>query len=325
MKLQLVYNLRSEHPHKASDCPVDADADWDTPETISFLNTSLTRIGFDVTEVRFSREAVQHIIQREVLIFNICEMTGGAYREALIPSLCEIHQIPYVFSQPDVMVKALDKNICNLLVQQSGIDVPSWLFLKTVRDLEILKSASNYPYIVKPHSEGSGMGISDQSVVYSYQELYARVKYILSAYRQSVVVQKYIDGLELTVGVIGNGDNVEVLAPVLVELPNSQVYGYVQKEDSQNQVTYSLCSDEKVNRKVLRAAKIIYNVLGCRDAARIDFRFDTAREKLYFLEVNPLPHLHPLIGDFCRSAYGSKYSYDSLLKKICNFALLRDN
>jgi D-alanine-D-alanine ligase len=68
---------------------------------------------------------------------------------------------------------------------------------------------------------------------------------------------------------------------------------------------------------------LIYQSLGCRDAARIDFRFDTINKELYFIEANPLPHLHPEIGDFCRSAYGAGYSYETLLEQICNQAIER--
>lgn len=323
MELRLVYNLRGEHPRKMGDYPPDIDADWDTPETISLLRSSLIQIGFDVVDICCSRNIVKELIKSQSLIFNICEMAQGAYREALIPSLCELQKIPYVFSEPDVMVKTLDKNICNLLVVQANADVPNWFLIKNVRDLELLEDLNRYPYIVKPNSEGSGIGISDQSVVYNQKDLYSRIGYVTSAYRQSVLVQEYIDGLELTVGVLGSANRIEVLAPILINLPSSKVYGCEQKENSETQALYSVCSNEIINKKVEVSARNIYQALGCRDAARIDFRFDQVNEKLYFLEINPLPHLHPVIGDFCRSAYGAGYLYNDLLKKICDYAIVR--
>jgi D-alanine-D-alanine ligase len=191
MELRLIYNLRTEYPNKQDKSPLDIDAEWDIPDTIYFLKQTLEKIGFNVIDICCDHEITTNISASSSLVFNICEMTGGSYREALIPSLCEILRIPYVFSKPDVMVKALDKNICNLVMRQSKINVPDWLNIKNIEDIKLLIELDKYPYIVKPASEGSGIGISNQSVLYSYTELVNRVKYIMSEYRQPVLVQKY--------------------------------------------------------------------------------------------------------------------------------------
>jgi D-alanine-D-alanine ligase len=326
MEIRLLYNLRSEYPrNRLSGIPSDIDADWDTPDTIFRLRSCLEKIGFDVVEILCDHSVVERLTSSNSLVFNICEMVGGSYREALIPSLCEILRIPYVFSSPDVMVKTLDKNMCNLIAQQVGINVPNWLYLRDL-ELESIKSLnqlSEYPYIIKPAFEGSGMGISDLAVVYSHPELIKRTEYTMLNYGQPALIQRYIDGLELTVGVLGEGEITEVLAPVEIMLFNSKVYGYEQKENSQIQAAYSINTDKLINKEIEISAKKIYQALGCRDAARIDFRFDILDEKLYFIEVNPLPHLHPDVGDFCRSAYGSGYQYEDLIRKICDYAVRR--
>jgi D-alanine--D-alanine ligase len=325
MELRLIYNLRSGHPGKKDGAPFDVDADWDIPDTISHIKKTLEKVGFNVIDICCDYEIVTKLAVSDSLVFSICEMVGGAYREALIPSLCEILGIPYVFSSPDVMVKTLDKNLCNLVVQKSKINVPDWIYIKSIEDVEALTCLNKYPYIVKPAFEGSGMGISDQSVLYSYTELVHRVDYTISAYKQPVLVQRYIDGIELTVGILGEGRKIEVLAPVEVHLPYSKVYGYEQKENASTQASYSLSTNDLINKEIIAVSRKIYQVLGCRDAARMDFRFDTTSDMLYFIEVNPLPHLHPDIGDFCRSAYGAGYTYEALLKKICNHAISRSS
>lgn len=323
MEIRLVYNLRSKYPGRKDNDPPDLDADWDIPDTIFHLKKALEKVGFDVIDICCDRDIGTKLADSNSLVFNICEMIGGSYREAIVPSLCEILNVPYVFSAPDVMVKTLDKNICNLLVQQSKQNVPDWLYVTSHEDMEHLAFLNNYPYIVKPAYEGSGMGISNQSVLSNHRDLVDRVNYVISAYKQPVLVQQYINGLELTVGVLGEGKQIEVLAPIEISLPSSKVYGYEQKENSNTQAIYCQSTDESVNMEIKAASKIIYQSLGCRDAARIDFRFDTAKRKLYFLEINPLPHFHPDIGDFCRSAYGVGYSYNQLIEKICNYAVQR--
>jgi len=324
VQLRLVYNLRSKHPSQKDDAPPDINADWDIPDTIEHLKKALEKVGFNVVDICCNHEVATKLAVSDSLVFNICEMIGGAYREALIPSLCEILKLPYVFSAPDVMVKTLDKNICNLVVRQSKQNVPDWLYIKSKGEIEFLTYLNNYPYIVKPAFEGSGMGISNQSVLYSYAELVDRVNYIIFTYKQPALVQEYINGLELTVGVLGEDETIEVLAPIEINLPHSKVYGYEQKENSNIQAIYSRNTDKYINKEIISTSRIIYQSLGCRDAARIDFRFDTANGKLYFIEANPLPHLHPDIGDFCRSAYGAGYSYHKLIEKICNHAIQRN-
>lgn len=325
MEINLVYNLRENHPLNKETCPIDINADWDVIDTINCLEDGLKKIGFDVNSISCDEQIVQRIANSNCLVFSICEMFGGSYREALIPSLCEVLKLPYVFSSPDVMVKTLDKNICNLLVHQAQQNVPSFIYIYDLPDSQFLTKLTNYPYIVKPAFEGSGIGIYNKSVVYKHADLKEEIIYNLTHYKQPVLVQKYIEGVEVTVGVLGEGENLEVLGPVQIDLPFSKVYGYEQKENSQTQAIYSKVSDDLIYRKTIESSKIIYKTLGCRDAARIDFRFDSEDKKLYFLEVNPLPHLHPDIGDFCRSAYAAGYSYSQLLEKICNYAMQRNS
>lgn len=325
MEINLVYNLRENHPLPKQNYPLDIDADWDIMETINCLQQTLKEIGFYVNPIACDDQIVTKLANSTFLVFSICEMFGGSYRESLIPSLCEVLKLPYVFSTPDVMLKTLDKNICNLLVYQAQQNVPNWIYIYDYQDSQLLTKLNNYPYIVKPAFEGSGMGIYNRSVVYKYADLSEQLIYNLTNYKQPVLVQEYIEGIEVTVGVLGEGQNIEVLAPIQIDLPFSKVYGYEQKENSQTQAIYSNVSDDLIYRKTMEASKIIYRTLGCRDAARIDFRFDSKNQKLYFLEVNPLPHLHPDIGDFCRSAYASGYSYYQLLQKICSHAIQRNS
>lgn len=325
MEISLVYNLRENHPFKKGSYPADIDADWDIIDTIKCLQETLEEIGFCVNTICCDYQIVKELASSNSLVFSICEMLGGSYRESLIPSLCEILKLPYIFSSPDVMLKTLDKNICNLLIHQAQENVPSWIYISDYENSQFLANLDDYPYIVKPAFEGSGIGIYNRSVVYQYKDLSEQVIYNLTHYKQPVLVQKYIEGIELTIGVLGEGQNIEVLAPIQIDLPFSKVYGYEQKENSYTQAVYSKVSDNFIYRKIVESSTIIYKTLGCRDAARIDFRFDSKNKKLYFLEVNPLPHLHPDIGDFCRSAYAAGYSYSQLLHKICSYAIQRNS
>lgn len=322
-RLALLYNLRKDYPHTNNEAPEDVDADWDIPETISYLQGGLHDIGYDVIDVGYDSRTPKLLPTLDAVVFNICEMHGSSYREALVPSLCELLHIPYVFSTPDVMLKTLDKNLCNFLVHQLGINVPPWVYIKDVDYLDQLNTLNDYPYIVKPAHEGSGIGISSNSVVHSSKELYDRVELVTHQYKSPVLVQKYIEGTELTIGVTGNLTDVLALKPIEVSLHGSMVYGYEEKENSKTKASYAPFNDEALEPKIKTTSINIYNGLGCRDAARIDFRLDRNSMELYFLEINPLPHLHPQIGDFCRSGAAAGYSYQALLSAIMDSAMKR--
>lgn len=321
--LTLLYNLREDFPEKELVHP-DISADWDIFETIVLLKDGLTSIGFNVESIPYNSTNIKYILKSPKMVFNICEMHGGAYREAIIPSLLELFHIPYVFSQPDVMLKTLDKNLCNLVVEQLGIRVPSWYYLLSEAQLEDLKRLREYPYIIKLSHEGSGIGISDASVAYDYNELCEKVKSMLEVFKRPLIVQKFIDGIEATIGIAGSTVSPVVFQLVEVQLLGSLVYGISEKENSHTKAHYSPLKNMKIEHSVIEISKKIYSKLNCRDAARIDFRIDKTTLQPYFIEINPLPHLHPIIGDFCRSASMANFSYEDTLRLIMSSALERN-
>lgn len=323
-ELILLYNLRQDFP-KTEIVHPDISADWDIPETIELLKSGLTAIGFNVDGITYNSTNIDYVLRSKKLVFNICEMYGGAYREALIPSLLGLFNIPYVFSQPDVMLKTLDKNLCNFIVEQFGVRIPSWHYISNETQLVELRNLKAYPYIVKLSHEGSGIGISNASIVYDYQGLYERAKFMFDIYKRPLLVQKFIEGIEATIGVTGSVKNPIVFQLVEIQLLDSMVYGISEKENSHIKANYAPLKNEKIESQITEIAKTIYTMLNCQDAARIDFRIEKGTLQPYFIEINPLPHLHPIIGDFCRSASMANYSYESTLNLIMSSALQRNN
>lgn len=320
--LILLHNLRKDFLQSDIIHP-DISADWDIPETINFLSKGLESIGYSVSSIPYHPSIISELQNFNGIVFNICEMYGGVYRESLIPSLCELLNIDYVFSQPDVMLKTLDKNLCNFLVNQMGINVPDWYYISQEAEFIKLKSLSSYPYIVKLSHEGSGIGISNKSIVYDYKELLEQTNYIIETYKRPIIIQKYISGIETTIGIAGDVQTPIAFKLVEIELLDSLVYGISEKENSHKKARYLPFQNEKIEALVSFASKLIYKNLNCRDAARLDFRIEKDTMIPYFIEINPLPHLHPKIGDFCRSALMANYSYESLLNIIMSSAQKR--
>jgi D-alanine-D-alanine ligase len=179
--------------------------------------------------------------------------------------------------------------------------------------------------IIKPAWEGSSKGIRSHSLVSGLTELETAIDFLRRDHRQPVLVEEYIAGDELTVGVIGN-DPPRVLGimRVLPRQPTERfVYSLEVKRDWQRQVRYE-CPPRLAPEKlevIEETALRVFEVLGCRDVARIDFRLRDGVP--YFLEVNPLPGLNPDSSDLVILAGMIGWSYSRLISNIVQAAMER--
>jgi D-alanine-D-alanine ligase len=179
-----------------------------------------------------------------------------------------------------------------------------------------------FPVIVKPAWEGSSKGIRGTSVVDRPVDLPGAVKAVRQDHRQPVLVEEYIDGEELTVGVLGNQPpQVLGVMRVLPQQPTERfIYSLEVKRDWERQVRYECPPQfpDATLERIRQAALAAYRVLGCRDVARVDFRL---REGVpYFLEVNPLPGLNPHSGDLVILSRLCGWTYGQLLGTILQAA-----
>ena len=172
------------------------------------------------------------------------------------------------------------------------------------------------------------MGISTEAIATTPADAVARLRYVIATYRQPAIVQRLVTGREITVAVIEVGSRPLALTPMeVVDRAGSPppVYGYEQKEVSEVVATLRPLSDPDLAQRARALALRAFIALGCRDAARIDMRCDTLASPLAFLEANPLPHLHPTIGDFGKSAAASGWSYPRLIGAIVDSAVRRQS
>lgn len=309
----------------------DEEEEYDSPETILALKETLESFGHDVELLGDGEPLLKRLLAgpKPDFVFNIAEGRGvGRSREARVPAVLEMLGIPYSGSDPLTLAVTLDKDCAKRLVQAAGVPVPAWV---TLADGELLPSAEGlrdlpWPRIVKPAFEGSSKGVRSVSVVHTPEQQDAVVREMQSQYRQPLLVEEFIDGAELTVGIVGNRPP-EVLG-IMKIVPTQEtnapfVYGLEVKRDWKRRVRYEcparLTFEE--NQAVLRAALWAWRALGCRDVSRIDFRL---REGVpYFLEVNPLPGLSPTTGDLVLLSAQQGLSYPDLVRKILQSSLAR--
>jgi D-alanine-D-alanine ligase len=325
MQIGITYDLKGDVPVRPGS-PDDIQEEFDSPATIEAIATVLRELGHEVAKLGDGRPLLERLLADPPdFVFNIAEGQGtGRSREARVPAILEMLGIPYTGSDPLTLAVTLDKDCAKRLASSHGVRVPHGTVL-TAQDMPLEARSvhsGQFPVIVKPAWEGSSKGIRGRSVVDKPAELLAVVKELWSDYCQPILVEEYIAGDELTVGVIGNYlPRVIGIMRVLPRQPTERfVYSLEIKRDWQRLVRYD-CPARLApadTAAVQKAALAAYQALGCRDVARLDFRLRDGVP--YFLEVNPLPGLNPDSGDLVLLSKYCGWSYSQLIGAILQAA-----
>jgi D-alanine-D-alanine ligase len=328
MRIGITYDLKSDLP--ASDSlPDDFQEEFDSPVTIDAIAGVLEGLGHEVECLGDGRELLERLLrQPPEFVFNIAEGHGvGRCREARVPAVLEMLGVPYTGSDPLTLAATLDKECARKLIQTTRVKIPRgalWELEQSLNDIPT-DDRLTFPAIVKPAWEGSSKGIHGKSVVDTPEELAEGIAKHRRAYRQPVLVEEYIEGEELTVGIVGNSP--PTIIGVMQVLPQRKeerfVYSLEVKREYRERVRYECPAKlaPKCFRSVESAALVVYKALGCRDIARIDFRL---RDGIpYFLEVNPLPGLNPESSDLVILSRLAGWSYEQLIDSILRAAVER--
>ncbi|OGF64812.1 MAG: hypothetical protein A2Y62_19430 [Candidatus Fischerbacteria bacterium RBG_13_37_8] len=326
MKIGLVYNLRKTYLKKIDD-PIDADAEWDSEKTIYHLTHAIESLGHTVIDIG-SPENVIHKFNEFTnvdLVFNIAEGRKGRCRESQVPAMCELFNIPYTFSDPLTMAIALDKILCKQIIQKAGIPTAPFWKISTAHDMTLIPENA-FPLFVKPALEGTAKGITSDSMVRDRLAFEKQVTYLITTYKEPVLVEQFLSGKEFTIAVIGN-PNPYILGmmEIIINDPSqNNIYTFDAKENWKSKVTYTFFNDREnvLWKQLSRIALEAYTVLECRDVARVDVRCDE-RQNPYFMEINPLPGLTPEHSDFPMIAGMVGRSYESLINEIIEQAWQR--
>lgn len=327
MKIGITYDLKADAPASA-DLPDDFQEEFDSPVTIEAIAAALRSLGHQVQLLGDGRELLERLLHEPPdFVFNIAEGLGiGRCREARVPAVLEMLGIPYTGSDPLTLAATLDKDVAKRLVQSAGVAVPRGSVVAPEQDLRKLPFRSRLPYtaIVKPAWEGSSKGIRGKCVVDRIEEMVEAVSALRRAHPQPILVEEYIRGEELTVGIVGNArPHIIGILRVVPNQPNERfVYSLEVKRDYQRQVRYEIWPASQAEA-VVEAALTAYRALGCRDVSRIDFRLKDGIP--YFLEVNPLPGLNPESSDLVILARLAGWRYEQLIERILQAAVERSS
>lgn len=317
MRIAVVVNTRP--PDGQGRGPDDRYEEFDSPETVLALVEAIASLGHQAWALEADRDLPGRLAASPPdLVFNIAEGFVGRSREAHVPAFCEWFGIPYTGSDPLTLAATLDKWVAKRIVTPD-VPVPRGWVVERIEGIETVEDA--FPLFVKPNAEGSSKGIRKGGLVHDREALADCVRALLADYGGAVLVEEYLPGVDLTVGVVGN-ELAEVVGVMEVSASGSSggsfIYGIEEKRDWRRQVAYHVPPriPEPAIRLAERYALAAYRLLGCRDVARVDFRLDAAGTPR-FLEVNPLPGLSPVSGDLVILARrGSGIGYRDLLARI---------
>jgi D-alanine-D-alanine ligase len=345
-RVAVLANLKVNAPHFEG-MPSDQWDDLDSEKTVNSLVQAI-RAGGHTSEFLEADLSLFDTVQKfkPDICFNISEGHFGDAREAQVPAILEMMRIPYTGSRVLTLALALDKPMTKRVLTYHDLPTPS--FQTFERPDEPISSDLSFPLFVKPSREGTGMGVSGQSIVKNEEELRHQVSIINNRYKQPALVESYIEGREVTVGLVGNLEG-----PVARRLPANQNAPRIQaglhflppmevdlKPFVETDIVYSnrlkvalaedldyMCPaplDDDMVDELNWLTAAVFRVTGALDVSRVDFRLDAHDDwKPYILEINPLPGLAPGISDLVIEAAADGIEHEELVNTILNTALKR--
>ncbi|MBI2611841.1 ATP-grasp domain-containing protein [Candidatus Gottesmanbacteria bacterium] len=337
MNVAFTYNVKHTTPSK--NLSAQSEAEFDSPETIEAIKKALENAGHTVFPIEADENAYSKFLSLKAkitIVFNIAEGIRGESRESHIPAILEILDIPYTHSGILAQSITLDKALTKKVLSFHGIKTPKFFLVRRNDQLREIDSIDlSFPLIVKPNAEGSSKGIFSENLAYDKVKLAERIRWLLSKFREHVLVEEFLRGREFTVSMLGNPPKIlPIVEQNYAIFPENMPHfaSYEAKwlfEDSlPNPHEAYFCPpdiDTSLQNKIEDICFKTWEALELKDVCRIDLRFDNL-ENPSILEVNTLPGLIPdpnVVAYFPIAARKAGYSYEGMVNSILDAALLR--
>jgi D-alanine-D-alanine ligase len=305
---------------------VEWRTEYDVVSTLRKLGHEVQPIGVK-SDLGVIRTAIE--TWKPHIAFNLLEeFDGVALYDQHVVSYLELLRMPYTGCNPRGLMLARDKALTKKVLSFHRIPYPEFVVVPLGRTVRRPKWLS-FPLIVKSVSEEASLGISQASIVEDDEKLKERVTFVHNSVGTGALIERYIEGREFYVGVIGNGQLhvLPVWELILDKLPDDakRIATERVKWSRKYQAKYGITSREAKNlpagktEEMQQLAKRVYRALGLSGYARIDLRMDE-QGRLYVLEANPNPQIaHD--EDFADSAEKANYPYKELLQELLNVGL----
>lgn len=264
------------------------------------------------------------------IVLDLAEAFGGGNtKETVVPAMLEGLCIPFTGASSHNMHFTMDKEKTNLVLAAYGLPSARHQLFRT--STEELMGGLNFPLIIKPVREEASIGIYLDSVVLDKASLRRKVSESLARYNQLVMVEEFISGREISVGIIGNYPNLHAFPPLefLFEGASSdleKIRSYEYKWGGKKEQMVRAELSQEIVDKLIQYSKTAFVATDCCDYARMDYRIDPDGN-IYLLEVNYNPGIgpntHGLNNTLTKMASFEGISFEDLIERIILLAIER--
>jgi len=326
LKVALIYNEKKIDPEDVINVFGMTTKEHYSQKAVERVARALERGGHTVKVVEGDihladelREFMPRVVAGDSpgMVFNMAYGIQGQNRYTHVPAMMEMLGIPYIGSGPAGHAIVQDKVMTKIILQKHNIPTPGfWVFRTDEDTFDDLV----FPVIVKPKLESTSMGME---VVNNWDDLRRAVKIQIEKFQQDILVEQFISGREFAVGIMGNPPNIDILPIVEINLDDPdqiQTLDDKKKKGGVGKTCPAKLSKEKTEEMKQMCIKA-FSSLGLNDYSRVDFRMDKD-ENLYILELNSMASLGTG-GSLFYAAQTAGYTYDSLINKILDVAIMR--
>lgn len=270
------------------------------------------------------------------VVFNLCESIGGDNRfEPLLPLLLDREGIAYTGSGPLTLSLSLHKHKAKEILRARGVPTPAAAYV-TAPDVSRIEIP--FPLIVKPAREDASVGIHSDSVVHDRAALARRVTHVLSHYRQPALVERYVEGREIYVSMLGRPAGPPQIFPFyeidfsLMPADRPRIVSFdgkwVEGSDEFVGTKPVPCANlsDALRARITEVALSAFEAMEVRDYARLDIRLPESGPDAgtpFVIDVNPNCDLSDGAGGYSKAAAAAGLGYDEVIRRIVALALLR--
>ncbi len=299
---------------------------------------ALMRGGHDVRLVGIEQDVRPLLDELEAfgpdLVFNCVEaFRGHAAHDHLIPALLDAHGYRYTGSPPYSLLLTRNKAGSKAVLSHYGVPVPRFVTYRLTEGVEG-EPPVPFPLIVKPLAEDASSGIAQASIVRDVDQLAERVGFVHDNFHQTAIAEEFVDGRELYVGIVGNGEDLEILP--IVEM----VFDKRKARRAEDRIATKLAKwdvpyrdrkgirnvfarpiSRRTRKRIAQMCRTAFRVLWLRDYARLDVRL-TADDEIRLIEANANPFIS-FGHDMANAAEKAGMTYEQFIQRIVDEAVAR--
>ena len=294
----------------------------ETHKEVAHHKQALIDAGYEVCTISYGASFIKDLEDNKVdLVFNVSSMAEAAILEEL--------EIPFVGSDTTTIAIAVDKSLSKIIWKSKGLQTSPFRIAKSVEDCSIFKDSPpfNYPLFIKPVAGRGSAGIDGNSIIKNYEQLVKGVKERLNTIKQPVLIEKFLHGTEITLGLIGNENDIKVLPPLEISFNSAGSFLTFDKKEIDDDTFYcpARLNDEDIY-KIKEFAKKAYQAIGSKDFGRVDTVL--TKEGPWLLEINSFAGLMCTPKEKPNSYFGFMAAADNmsasdLIDEIIKAALKR--